>query len=227
MITIDEELILTKQSEQIAKLIFENEQLRNRVTALEARVPPEPKPLMLNDLKVYGHQRPTLSLPEVDWMPSKDELKSLGRLVHKSYPYLIEFTPEWLEQFRVCLLAVNHCGRTEKPNRDYGAPIGDWLTNHRYFGEFDRGPLMSAICAAGDVVFSGFGERDMLSGVFPMSGIASRDCGTAPDRSAWKKVLSEGRLTGESAAQQVTNGQPTRWDNPRSHVELLPQYDRK
>ncbi|MGA3342348.1 MAG: hypothetical protein ABSD11_17460 [Methylocella sp.] len=218
---------MTKQSEQLAKLTFENEQLKARIAALEARVPPEPPPLMMSDLKVVGYQRPTLSLPEAAWMPNRDELKNLGRIVHAKYPYLIEWTSEWLDQFHVCLLAVNHLGRTPKPNRDYGVPIGDWLTNHRYFGEIDRGPLMSAIAASGDVMFSGFGERDMLSGTFPMAGIAGRDRGTPPVRSAWKKVLAEGRLIGESAGAQANQDRPfDRWDNPKATVTLLPEYDR-
>jgi hypothetical protein len=226
MISIDEEKIVTKQSEKIAALEFQNEQLRNRIAALEARVPPEPKNLMMSDLKVVGFQRPTLSLPSVDWMPSKDELKDLGRLVYKSYPYLIELTPAWLEQFRICLLAVNHLGRTPKPNQDFGTHIGEWLTQRRYFDEISRGPLMSAIAASGDVVFSGFGERDMLSGTFPMAGIASRDRGSPPDHAGWKKVLAEKRLTGEAAAAQVNQGRPDRWSNPSSRVVPLPQYDR-
>ena len=217
---------MTKQSDKIASLEFENANLKARVAALEAKQPPEPKPLLMEDLKVVGYQRPTLSIPTVDWMPSRDELKALGRLVYAKYPYLIEWTSEWLDQFHVCLLAVNHLGRTPKPNRDYGAAIGDWLTNHRYFGEIDRGPLMSAVAVAGDIMFSGFGERDMLSGTFPMASIATRDRGTPPDRSAWKRVLSEKRLIGESAAQQVNQGRPDRWDNPRSTVVPLPEYDR-
>jgi hypothetical protein len=154
-------------------------------------------------------------------------LKDLGRIVHKSYPYLIELTQEWLEQFRICLLAVNHLGRTPKPNRDYGAPIGDWLQQHRYFDEIGRGPLMSAIAASGDVVFSGFDERAMLSGTFPMAGIAAPNAGSPPDRTAWRKVLATGTLIRETMAVQVNEGRPDRWDNPRSRVELLPQYDRR
>jgi hypothetical protein len=69
------EIPVTKQSDKIAALEFQNEQLRNRIAALEARQPPEPKPLTEADMKIYGHQRPTLSLPEVDWLPSRDELR--------------------------------------------------------------------------------------------------------------------------------------------------------
>jgi len=211
---------ITALKKQVAALTAE-------VAELKALQPPPEKPLLMSDLKVVGYQRPTLSLPEADWMPSRNELKDLGRIVHAKYPYLIEWTSAWLDQFHVCLLAVNHLGRTPKPQRDYGVAIGDWLTAHRYFGEVDRGPLMSAVAVAGDVQFFGFDERAMLSGTFPMAGIATRDRGSPPDRSAWKKVLSEKRLTGESAAAQAVNRYPGRLDNPRSHVELLPQYDRR
>jgi hypothetical protein len=111
----DQEIVVTKQSDKIAALEFQNEQLRNRIAALEARLPPEPKPLMIDDLKVYGHQRPTLSLPEVDWMPSDAELKALARIVHKTYPSLVDFNMNWLRDFRIGLLAVNHFCRTAQP----------------------------------------------------------------------------------------------------------------
>jgi len=219
---------LTKQSDRLALLTFENEQLKARVAALEARLPPEPPPLMMSDLKVYGHQRPTLSLPKVEWMPSRSELKDLARIVYARFPYLIELTTEWLEQFRVTLLALYHFGRTEKPNRNsHGLWVGEWLTNHRHFDAIERGPFLAAIAASGDIVFSGFEENAALQGIMPMAGIARPNCGSPPDRTAWKKVLAEKRLTGETAAAQVTQGRPDRWENPRSRVELLPQYDRR
>jgi hypothetical protein len=78
------------------------------------------------------------------------------------------------------------------------------------------------------IVFSGFGERDALQGIVPKAGLAQRYNGTSPDKMAWKKVLSENRLTGEAAAAaEGVNRFPGRHENPRSSVQMLPQYDRK
>jgi hypothetical protein len=224
MISIDEEIELAKNTE-LETLKAQVATLAAEVADLRSKQPPPEKLLTEADMIHYGHQRPTLSLPKVDWMPSRDELKALAEVIYRSYPYLVTPTGAWLDQFRVCLLAVNHLGRTEKPNQEGGRHIGEWLTNHRYFGEIDRGPLMSAICAAGDIKFSGYGERDMLAGTYPMSGIAAPNTGSPPDRSAWRQVLAEKRLTGETMAAQIMDGKPDRWDNPRSHTELLPHID--
>jgi len=219
---------LTKQSDKIAALEFQNEQLRNRIAALEARVPPEPKPLMLEDLKVVGHRRPDLPKPNEDWMPSDSELKQLGRLVHQRFPYLVDFNQNWLRQFRLAFLALGYFCRTERPNKDsWGSWVGQWLEDRRFGSDgIGRGPFLAAVAASGDIPFSGFDERDALRGILPMAGIAAHG-GVAADRSAWKRVLSSGKLTGENAAAQVNQGRPDRWDNPRSRVELLPQYDRR
>jgi hypothetical protein len=84
-----------------------------------------------------------------------------------------------------------------------------------------RGPLLSAIAASG-IPFTGFADRDAFAGIMPAAGISRT--GT-PDRSGWKKVLAEKRLIGEVGTASPAPGQ-SRWDNPRSRVELLPQYDR-
>jgi len=221
----DEESVLTKQTDRLATLEFENAQLKMRIAALEARLPQPEKPLAMADLKVVGYQRPTLSLPEADWMPSQDELKSLARIVHKTYPDLVDFNQDWLRQFRIGMLALGHFGRTPEPNRkSWGVWIGEWLTDHRHFDGLGRGPLMSAIAASG-ICFTGFAENYPLRGVLPAAAISRPNTGSPPDRSGWKRVLAENRLVGEVGTASPAPGQ-SRWDNPRAHVELLPEIDR-
>jgi hypothetical protein len=60
-----------------------------------------------------------------------------------------------------------------------------------------------------------------------LAGIAAPNTGTPPDRSAWKRVLAEKRLIGETASDRIGHEQGrSRFDNPRSHVELLPELHR-
>ena len=132
---------------------------------------------------------------------------------------------DWLRDFRMGLLAANHFCRTAQPNRgSFGSWIGRWLEDRRHSDGLARGPLLAAVCGAGDVKFCGFADADGLRGVLPMAGLAEH-AGIAADRSAWRKILAAGRLLGESEASLPPKYD--RWKNPRSHVELLPQYDRR
>jgi len=224
--SIDMENALTKQLDRLAALEAENAQLKTRIAALEALQPPEPKLLTEADMKIYGRKRPTLSLPEADWLPSWQQCANLANIVAIHYPGLVIRSDAWVMQFRLGMLALGHFGRTLQPNRrDWGSWIGTWLEDHRHFDGLERGPFLAAIAASG-IPFTGFADADPIRGVLPAAGIAAQNTGIPPDRSAWKRVLSENRLIGETAAQQVTQGRPSRWDNPRSRVELQPQYDR-
>jgi len=199
------------------------------VAALKAKQPPEPKNLTLDDLKVYGHQRAKLPPPDESWLPSWQECADLALIVEKSYPYLVTRSDAWLVQFRRALLALGNTNRASEPNnQEWGRWIGEWLEDHLIWDGVGRGPFLAAIAASGDIVFSGFGERDALQGIVPKAGLAQRYNGTSPDKMAWKKVLSEKRLTGEAAAAaEGVNRFPGRHENPRSSVQMLPQYDRK
>jgi hypothetical protein len=214
--------------DKIAQLEAQIVSLSADVAALKALQPPPEKLLTEADMVHYGHKRPNLSIPDESWLPSFQECANLALVVEKRFPYLVTRSDDWIIQFRRALLALGNCNRAPEPNnREWGQWIGEWLEDRLIWGGVERGPFLAAIAASGDIKFSGFGEKDALRGIMPMAGLAPRHSGTAPDRSAWRKVLETGRLTGEAASQQVNQGRPDRWDNPRSHVELLPQYDRR
>jgi hypothetical protein len=223
----DEDINLAKQSDEITALKAQVAALASEVAALKALQPPPEKVMTLEDLKVVGHQRPNLPKPDESWLPSYQECANLAKIVEKSYPYLVTCSDEWIIQFRRALLALGNCNRAPEPNnREWGRWCAEWLEDRLIWGGVERGPFLSAICASGDIPFSGFDEKDALRGIMPMAGLAPRHSGTAPDRSAWKKVLAEKRLVAEAMSTQVNQGRPDRWDNPRSRVELLPEIDR-
>lgn len=212
---------ITALKKQVAALTAE-------VDALKAAAPPPEKVMTVDDLKVYGHQRPNLSPPDDSWLPSWQECADLAMIVEKRYPDLVERNDTWVRQFRLALLALGNCNRAAEPNtREWGRWIGTWLEDHLHFDPIPRGPFMAAIAASGDIPFSGFDEKDALRGILPAAGLAPRHSGSPPDKSAWRKVLSEKRLTGEAAAAAQVNRYPGRLDNPRSTVVPMPQYDRR
>jgi hypothetical protein len=222
---------LPKQSDRLAALEFENSQLRNRIAALEARMPPEPKNLTLDDLTVIGG-RPSLPKPDESWLPSWQECATLAIIVEKKYPELVIRSDDWVVVFRRALLALSHIGRANEPNHRYAWSsfknrCCEWLADRHLDNDLDYGPFLAAVAASGDIPFSGFAARDCLAGIQPSLGLAvAHESGKEADLAAWKRVLSSGKLIGEAAAAQAVNRYPGRHDNPRSHVEMLPQYDR-